>query len=82
MKFELQSDINFEADTIDHALMKLALHFMSLMKESPVLVVNNEKPIDMIKVINSAVPQISKDTSDGFINVDFVSEYKIPEMTQ
>ena len=82
MKFILDSDVEFEADNMDQALIKLALHFMGLMQTTPILLINDEQPLDMIKILKSAVQPLADDTTDGFINVDFLVDHEQPTMMQ
>jgi len=82
MKFTLDSEVAFEADNMDHALIKLALHFMSLMQAPPILFIDKQPPLDMVKIIQGAIQPISKETTEGFIEVDFLVEHKQPSMMQ
>lgn len=82
MKFSLDSDVEFEADDMDQALIKLALHFMSMMQSGPILLINDNPPIDMVKIINSGIAPISEDTADGYINVNIHGDFEPPVMMQ
>ncbi|MCK4870768.1 MAG: hypothetical protein KAS93_06635 [Gammaproteobacteria bacterium] len=82
MKFLLDSDVEFEAENMDQALIKLALHFMSMMQAGPVLIINDTPPLDMVKIIKDGVPPLSEDTADGYINVEIQPNHEPPVMLQ
>lgn len=82
MKFTLDSAVEFEADNMDQALIKLSLHFMSLMQSPPLLLINDAPPLDMVKIIKSSISSLNNETTDGFINVDFIVDHQQPRMMQ
>ena len=82
MSFSLESDVEFEADNMDQALMKLALHFMSRMEAGPVLLINDNPPIDMVKIIKNGIPPLSEADAAGYINIDVRGDFNPPEMLQ
>jgi len=82
MKFSLESDVEFEAENMDQALIKLALHFMSRMQSGPIILINDNPPIDMVKIIKNGVPPISEDSANGYIDIDVHGDYAPPEMLQ
>ena len=82
MKFSLESDLEFEAKSHDEALLKLALHFISLMEMRPVLCFKDRPPIDAFGSLINNVPSLKEPAADGYIDVDVHGDYAPPEMLQ
>ena len=82
MIFSLSSDVEFEADNIDQALIKLALHFMSRMEAGPILLINDNPPIDMVKIIQSGITPLTDDDAAGYIDIDVHGDFEPPAMMQ
>ena len=82
MKFSLESDVELEADNMDQALIKLALHFMSRMQAGPIMLINNNPPIDMVKIIRGGVTPLSENDAAGYIDIDVHGDFEPPVTIQ
>jgi len=82
MKFSLESDLDFEAETRDEALLKLATHFMSLMDRRPAFFFDTKKPVDALGTLIQNGPTLNEPTTDGYIDVDVHGDFEPPAMLQ
>ena len=82
MKFSLDSDLGFEADTRDEALLKLATHFMSLMESRPAFFLKDQPPIDAFGALIQNGPSLNESTTEGYIDVDVHGDFEPPVMLQ
>ena len=82
MKFSLESELDFEAKTRDEALLKIAIHFMSLMEFRPTLILPDRTPIDAFGTLIKNMPSLNETTTEGYIDVDVHGDYEPPTMVQ
>jgi len=82
MKFSLESELDFEAKTRDAALLKLALHFMSLMENRPAILIPNQAPIDAFGFMIQNMPSLNEPETNGYIDVDVHGDFEPPAMIQ
>lgn len=82
MKFSLECDLDFEAQSHDEALMKLALHFIGLMRNRPSLLFKGQPPLDVLGSMIQNMPSLDEPTTDGYIDVDVHGDFEPPEMLQ
>lgn len=82
MKFSLESNLDFEAVTRDEALLKLALHFLSLMDYRPPLVHKGHPPMDVLGTLIKNMPSLSGPATNGYIDVDVHGDFPPPELLQ
>jgi len=82
MKFSMDSELDFEARSRDEALLKLALHFISLMGNRPVFYIDNKPPIDVLGTLIKSMPSLENPTAGGYIDIDVHGDFDPPEMLQ
>lgn len=82
MKFSMDGEIDFEAKSRDEALLKLALHFISLMKNRPVFFFDNKPPVDAFGTLIKSMPSLDDPVTKGFIDIDVHGDFDPPEMLQ
>ena len=82
VKFTLASNVEFEAENMDEALMMLALHFIQQLQFRPKFILPDMPPIDAFGTLINNMPTIDVPETEGFIKVDFKTEYQAPDMMQ
>ena len=82
MKFKVEGDLEFEAQSSDAAFLKLALFFLSQMEHKPMLTSpTGNKPFDeMLAML--ADGELTADATAGGIALDFVGLHEPPRMMQ
>jgi hypothetical protein len=85
MKFTLKADVVFEADTPDEAMIKLAMHFMMMMVDKPVLQVQvNSMPYNLkvLDIMSKRVESLDNSKPEGGMIVSINGIHEEPRMMQ
>ncbi len=82
MKYLLTSELGFEAVNDDQALIKLAVHLIAMMDKKPVIIVDDDRELNLIQVMLNTVPSIIDENVSGFINIAPVCSHPTPERLQ
>ena len=82
MKFSLESDLEFEADSTDEALLKLANHFLAQMETRPLFYIGDNQGFDALNAMIENTPTLSGPSTEGYIDVDIHGDFEAPEGLQ
>lgn len=82
MKVMMVGDVEFEAESTDEALLKLAVHFLGQMSGKTRLMLKGPPPIDAIEIMIESLPHLDEVSTEGYINVEFLGNHAAPEMLQ
>lgn len=82
MKFKVEADLEFEAESADQAFLKLAQFFLTQMEHKPVLTSpHGNKPFaELLQKISKG--DLLQDATGGGIGLDFADIYDAPRMMQ
>ncbi len=89
MKFTMKSDIEFDADTPDDALLKLGLYFITQMDNKPILTMHqnedlSDEPVklDVISMLENSTNVMTDDNTNGNTFIAMKGVFSEPKMLQ